>query len=469
MKYAYIYPKNWNKIKFNLKKGIIAVYNDELPDFVQSFLNLKNVKSISFENFDTIENQDNVILGSLILKETNKIKDGSMVVDIDYDSMWESWENVEDYKTCWIEAGPTNACSTIQMFKKTLVDEKKLIKNGYNYKIIIWNETLNFLNESQKIFIKNFTANNSNYLVFDDFENEVNYPDRISILDEDVVDNLKDIEKEKSHITQIMNVKCPQCYRRAVINNYFDWDLNSWWSKIAYFSYIPENNIFTYDKCIYDRSDNWDAKGIDENLLLEEANVIICSSKWLYNDTKKKQPNKEVIYIPNGGYDYSSESVEKYEQKTAIYAGRVLDKVDIQKIVDIAKANPEWVVKIYADDCDWIELLADNIKTHEFVGNKEIFKEVEKCHIGLCLLIDNDYVKAQLPDKVFLYGNAGIPCIYSGIADENVEDYNWCIKCTDDLNLDNYLSKEYTFKKRYWGEVCHEIEKVVEKVDNESN
>lgn len=269
------------------------------------------------------------------------------------------------------------------------------------------------------------------------------------------------LDMPKAEITQIMKSDSSGVHRRSAVQERFKWTKNALRSETAFFSYPPELMVYSFDKCIYDRTDNWTAQGMDESAVLGLADLVICSSRWLFKDTLEKYPGKKTVYVPNGNAAPSGDVPEKHGRKTAIYAGWKLDKVAMDKLAGLAKANPEWTIEVFANECDWLTMLASNIEPHDFTSSAEILEETRRCHVGLCLLVENDWTRGMLPDKVLLYGNCGIPCVYSGIPEMNVSDFGWCVPYADSLSLDEVSAGQYKFFTRTWNDVCADIKKTM--------
>lgn len=277
-------------------------------------------------------------------------------------------------------------------------------------------------------------------------------------LDGTVIDVLREPgDYGRIPVTQITNTNAAKCYRRSAVQGFFRWPVNYPNAGAAFFSRLDDPDRGSYGRIIYDRTDNWEGLGRDEGKLLSRADIVICSSRWLFNDTRGRLPGKKVFYVPNASYGFKRSGEEKHTRRTAIYAGKRLAKVDTALLVRLAMENPGWDFEVYTEDP--MEGQPCNVRWSRFVDDPEfIFREAGRCHAGLCLLRSTPYTRGMLPDKVFLYGNAGIPCVYSGIPDENVEEFGWC---TRELDLDKVAGSRFEYRTRTWNDVCAEIKEII--------
>lgn len=193
--------------------------------------------------------------------------------------------------------------------------------------------------------------------------------------------------------------------------------------KLVIFS-DPRNSYLAYLKAIYDKSfivydktDNWRACGTKaiamDDLLMKNANIIFCSSKFLY-DTLADKSN--AYFVPNGCDVCPYEPCEKYKRKTAVYIGHGRKKINWQFINSLAKQNPDWDILIYGE-----KLLEDIKVNHVTQANviykgslpeEELFEEIKKCHVGLIPFLDSAWTRGMLPLKLFKYTNARLPTLY---------------------------------------------------------
>ena len=483
--YHHLYPKIWNRVKFRLYRDMNLCYKGELPDYVKAFCEKLNIILIPFEEID------NYTLEERFFEEPptkgSETVDDIEMLKVDYDAMYsESWDSIEDCKICYVECTPDNICTTLYSIKTFAASSTRRgwKELGYSIVPLVWEETIPFMKEEQINIIENMKG-----IHIGKIENLDKYETRISIFPE-AKDSIK--KSKVVHITSKGGGDILPVYRRYFLNqalkekygedlatNAFSGLAVSELCIVSRPSYYVPNSKYI----IYDRTDNWRASTADdandaENEVLHKANLITCSSKWLYNNTvtwlKENRPNDDVpvIYIPNGNrtFDYPA-NMEKFEKKTAVYIGNRLAKVDLQLLFLLCETHSDWNFMLYAAESTNLLSIPDNLTVHEMIDMKDLFPVLCKCHVGLCLLNPSDWTKGMLPNKTFSYFNAHLPVVYSGIPDMNLEDYKDCaFNIADISSLDEALTKADSSKfdgyTRDWDKVVSELMSVIEQFEN---
>lgn len=472
--YIFIYPKNWNEIKFQLNKSDTVIYSGILPDYVKNFFDKIGLTYLAYSKELEIP-FDEIAGGSLILTPTEeKTDDGTSIVEIDYDAMFTDWSDCIDLKTLYIEANARNVCTSVNMYESYLKKSKtKLyLELGYEVKFLIWKHDIPSMTEEQINLLEHNDNFNAEIIEFDEsFE----YP-RISLAKEaeDIIGNKKVI-----HVISSGSEVEPY-YRRAKLNTAL---------KNKYGTENVGTNIFlgtcnlcvvshpvdvlpVADRYVYDRTDSWNALAKnEEDTVMNKASVITCSSYWLYEDTLKyvkenrKNEDVKVVYVPNGNdiFEYP-ENVEKFEKKSAIYIGNRLQKVDMQLIYLLCELYPQWDFYIYAFNATYLSNKPDNLHTYEMVDMKELFPILCKCHIGLIPLKSTEWTQGMLSNKLFAYINARIPTVHFGSSNLNYKDYEgkvaFNLNTLDSLDViaDKEIPKEtYEEFSRSWADVTSEV------------
>lgn len=194
--------------------------------------------------------------------------------------------------------------------------------------------------------------------------------------------------------------KCPKegKFKYAIISTSVGWEVVT---------------AYKYDYLIYDRTDNWSAWGKnnaeEEQRLLDKADLIFTSSKWLYEDTLKraKTDTTTVIYVPNGCDVKEYKPVEKYPETTLCYIGKTDNKVDWDYVKTLAD---KYKIKVYGAIEEQFE--HPNVEWCGFLPEEVLHREISKCHYGLIPFNEGEWTAAMLPLKLFHYANAHIPTIY---------------------------------------------------------
>ena len=263
-------------------------------------------------------------------------------------------------------------------------------------------------------------------------------------------------------------------YRRAKINKYFKengWNPDTIYSNTDNKTYLkmlfdkkydyiyvshPSSSAVLCAKArldnsvlIYDRTDNWSSMGekqaLEEKRLFMEAKYLFTSAKYLYESIPENE-RKKAEFIPNGTTLRPYRKVEKYERKTAIYAGRQPMKLDFYRFIKLAKENPDWDIKLYGlinlnywfDKLYNRDFLPKNFYFVDRVSEDELHEILLKSHVGLIFFKDIEWVEGMLPLKVFNYCNAHIPTAYQNCPE--IVDYPMCFDINK-FTLDEILEK----------------------------
>ena len=472
--YIFIYPKNWNEVKFYLKKSDTVIYNGELPDYAKNFLDKLGIFYTQY-SADNEPPFEDINIDSLIISVTeDKKDDGTPIAKIDYDAMFTDWAECEDLKTFYIEANASNICTTVNMFKKyiTKIRSKLLKELGYDIRLLIWKHDISMMREEQIDLLEHILDFGADVI---EFSENFKYP-RMSLAQDaiDVIENKKVIhiissgkEVEPYYRRIKLNAALKKKYgTENVGTNVFLGNCN-----LCVVSH-PVDILPAADRYVYDRTDNWNAlnEGTEDSIM-NKASVITCSSYWLYEDTlayiKKNRSNEDVkvVYIPNGNelFEYP-EDVTKYEKKSAIYIGNHLEKVDLQLIYLLCELYPQWDFHVYAFNATNLSDIPENLHTHEMIEMSELFPILCKCHVGLIPLKQKDWTLGMLSNKLFNYINARIPTVHFGGSNLNYKDYEgkvaFNLNALDSLDViaDKNIPKEtYESFSRSWTDVTNEI------------
>lgn len=275
------------------------------------------------------------------------------------------------------------------------------------------------------------------------------------------------------------------CYRRRKLSEIFKSKLNYSEYKdntymhchILYVSgpvqYDLLNHFIRYDILVYDRTDNWTAKGEAEKHLINNANIVINSSEWLYNDTKSKRTENNY-YIPNGCTKFNPIEVDKIDRY--VYLGNnCFDKVDLKEM----NKYPTDVYGKYVD----VALLKDypNLEYKGFLEEKDFPTVLPKYKGGLIPFKKDDWTAGMLPIKYFVYKSAGLPVIstydygdidikdWKDIAEEILNlikqnksvDFELVRRPEDTMSIWWSISRACNFRCPY----CCQTEKTAKKVD----
>ena len=176
------------------------------------------------------------------------------------------------------------------------------------------------------------------------------------------------------------------------------------------------------EKIIYERTDNWQVTGekYSDDFMLGIADVVVCSSKWLYEQTKEMTKAK-VILIENGGTRYVVENTVKDIDRYC-YIGKHSDKVDYEWMNSLDKE-----VDLFGpfESVD----LSSYPRLHKvgYFEEAEMVEKISHYQAGLVAFVNSDWTKGMMPIKLYNYKNAGLDIIYHNCeeADIDLDTMNW--------------------------------------------
>lgn len=204
------------------------------------------------------------------------------------------------------------------------------------------------------------------------------------------------------------------------------------WSTLVY---EIENNKIIYD-CMdeHEGFSNTSSELLSlEPTLLRKADIVVASSKHLYN--KAKEFNSSVYLIPNAG-EYEHFSVPTTERPSDIshvsgpiigYFGAIADWFDMKLVYELARRNPQWSFVLIgstylSDTTDMVKL-----KNVHFLGEKPYADLPAYLHLfDVCIIpfVIKQLTIATNPVKVYEYLAAGKPVVSTNLPElSDMSDY----------------------------------------------
>ena len=486
MKYVYVYPSNWNRLKFTLRPGDAMVHKGAVPEYVERLAAAVGVALVEAGSFPLADNIGDVDFSTVLMSEPVRKTDpdtGETVLEAEplFDEMWsQSWDDVEDFKVLYVEGNDTNVVTTRAMMKQYV--RRSLVRTwvslGYEVRLLLWRHQFGRLSEWQAEMLSEGCGAEIDIKDFDP-----GFPwYRVSIAG-DATDG--DTSARICHIVSKNPGKdIIPVYRRVFLNKYLtakygdDIVTNKYVGKFDKMIISQPFDVFPVARqVIFDRSDNW--SGVNENnremdeTVMRAADKIICSSRWLYRDTeewlRKNRPDDGVrlYYVPNGNVMFPyPERVEKFSRKTAIYIGQNIGKLDMTTLSLLCRTHPEWDFMLYGQGATELRSLPQNLFVHEPVTQEEIFPVLCRCHCGLILLNGTAWTVGMLSNKLFSYINARIPTVYSGVPAVNYADYEGKVafelgKLQGLDGLPDVDGGTFAAFERDWSQVVREIDEIV--------
>lgn len=152
-------------------------------------------------------------------------------------------------------------------------------------------------------------------------------------------------------------------------------------------------------------------------VLYEKANLVICATQGLLREVTKAAPRARATYVYNGfPGSLLHRNSTKYGRFTVCFHGTMGFFQDIESLVTIAARLEPHDIDVEVIGYGRKEsLLRDvNLKNLRFHGRltfEDTISMVEKCHIGLCLRLDDEISKDAFPVKVWEYLGLGLPSL----------------------------------------------------------
>lgn len=151
--------------------------------------------------------------------------------------------------------------------------------------------------------------------------------------------------------------------------------------------------------------------------LYKGARLIIAATQGLAREVRQEVPSSNVRFVYNGfPAGLMSRNAQKHERFTVCFHGVLGFFQDVETLLKVAE-------RLLPHDVDVVvigygrkeaPLQETRLRNVRFLGRQpfeETIKEIERCHLGLCLRLDDDISKDAFPVKVWEYLGLGIPCV----------------------------------------------------------
>jgi glycosyltransferase involved in cell wall biosynthesis len=147
------------------------------------------------------------------------------------------------------------------------------------------------------------------------------------------------------------------------------------------------------------------------------AELVLCATKGLAREIAYESPYVKVIHIYNGFPAYLAERIAiKHEKFTICFHGVLGFFQDVDTLISIAEKLGQYDVEVVVVGYGRKEAPLQNssLSNLKFLGMQPFENTIaliERCHLGLCLRLDDEISKDSFPVKVWEYIGLGIPCI----------------------------------------------------------
>jgi glycosyltransferase involved in cell wall biosynthesis len=151
--------------------------------------------------------------------------------------------------------------------------------------------------------------------------------------------------------------------------------------------------------------------------LYRGARLVIAPTQGLASEVRKDVPEANVTCVYNGfPEELMNRAPVKHERFTVCFHGVLGFSLDVATLLKVAERllphGVDVVVIGYGRKKEPLE--KTTLSNVRFLGRQpfdETIKQVERCHLGLCLRLDDNISKDAFPVKVWEYMGLGIPSV----------------------------------------------------------
>lgn len=147
------------------------------------------------------------------------------------------------------------------------------------------------------------------------------------------------------------------------------------------------------------------------------AELVLCATQGLAREVVREAPTSRVTHVYNGfPGSLAQRCADKHERFTVCFHGVLGFFQDIETLLKVAEhlAPHDVDVVVIGYGRKEASLQSSTLPNLRFLGRQAFDRtiaEVERCHLGLCLRLDDDISKDAFPVKVWEYLGLGIPCV----------------------------------------------------------
>ncbi|TDP07602.1 glycosyltransferase involved in cell wall biosynthesis [Roseateles asaccharophilus] len=151
--------------------------------------------------------------------------------------------------------------------------------------------------------------------------------------------------------------------------------------------------------------------------LYRKARLVICATQGLAREVMHDEPSAKVACVYNGfPAELLERSAHKHSRFTVCFHGVLGYFQDVDTLVAVAERLAEHNIDMLVIGYGRKEsqLQASTLSNLRFLGRQPFdatIAEIERCHLGLCLRLDDGISKDAFPVKVWEYLGLGIPSV----------------------------------------------------------
>lgn len=151
--------------------------------------------------------------------------------------------------------------------------------------------------------------------------------------------------------------------------------------------------------------------------MYEGARLVIAATRGLAREVTQESPQARVAHVYNGfPSSLRSRKATKHRRFTVCFHGTMGFFQDIETLLRVAERLAPYDIEMVVIGYGRKEGLLQEARLQNlhFLGRlsfERTIEEVERCHLGLCLRLDDGISKDAFPVKIWEYLGLGIPSI----------------------------------------------------------
>lgn len=152
-------------------------------------------------------------------------------------------------------------------------------------------------------------------------------------------------------------------------------------------------------------------------LMYIKAELVICATQGLAREVSREAPTACVTHVYNGfPANLAERRSDKHCRFTVCFHGVLGFFQDVETLLNVSERLALYDIEVVVIGYGRKEASLQNctLSNLRFLGRQSFentIQEVERCHMGLCLRMDDEISKDAFPVKVWEYIGLGIPCI----------------------------------------------------------
>lgn len=152
-------------------------------------------------------------------------------------------------------------------------------------------------------------------------------------------------------------------------------------------------------------------------LMYTKAQLVLCATQGLGREVRREAPSSNVKCVYNGfPADFLDRQGVKHHKFTVCFHGVLGFFQDIETLIRVTEQLSRFDVNVIVIGYGRKAHLFENTKLNNlrFLGRQSFnstIAEIERCHVGLCLRLDDSISRNAFPVKVWEYLGLGVPSI----------------------------------------------------------